>query len=177
MPLSNVALNELGNQIQVFPVALSNQQGQVEFFEFRNSGTNSLTYNLGGAGSLKLNFESQRLNTVPVQVPCDTLDEFCNQHKLPYPDLIKMDTEGTENMVLEGATNVLQTKPIIICETLFNTIEPQLDAILKSQGYEFYNFQEGKLAKTDSIIRDKDNGVRDCFFVHPSKKSLLEGLI
>ncbi len=50
-----------------------------------------------------------------------------------------MDTEGTENLILEKSDYVLrEMKPIIICETLFNTIESELERIMRSYGYEFY---------------------------------------
>ena len=68
-------------------------------------------------------------------------------------------------------------KPIIICETLFNTIEPELESIFKLYGYDFYNHTESGLEKVTSIIREKDNGVRNCFFVHPSKYHLIEEFI
>ena len=64
-------------------------------------------------------------------------------------------------------------KPIIICETLFNSIEPKLDAIMRSYGYNFYNHTESGLKKVDTIIREADNGVRNCFFVHPEKEHLV----
>ncbi len=42
-------------------------------------------------------------------------------------DLIKLDTEGTEHLILKHANIILEKfKPIVICETLYNTIEPEL---------------------------------------------------
>jgi FkbM family methyltransferase len=173
----NILLNELSEQVSAFPVALSDRGGEIEFFEFRSQASNRLNYNLGGAGSLKINFESQRLNTVAVKVACDTMDNFCATHKLPFPDLIKMDTEGTENLVLSGSQKILASKPIIICETLFNTIEAELTASMKPHGYDFYNFNNGQLIKVDTLVRSEDNGVRDCFFVHPSKVHFIKDFI
>ena len=45
---------------------------------------------------------------------------------------------------------------------------------MKEHGYDFYNYKDGALTKVDSIIRDRDNGVHDCFFVHPEKGFLVE---
>jgi hypothetical protein len=61
---------------------------------------------------------------------------------------------------------------------LFNKIEPQLEVIMKAQGYEFYNHVGRlQLQKVDSIQRDYDNGIRNCFFVHPSKLNLIKEFI
>ena len=82
-----------------------------------------------------------------------------------------MDTEGTEHFfILENAKLVLnQMKPIVICETLFETIEQDLEQIMQSFGYEFYNHTSNGLVQALSIVREKDDGVRNCFFVHPEK--------
>ncbi len=89
-----------------------------------------------------------------------------------------MDTEGTEHLILEHSHSVLEKfKPIIICETLFDTIESDLEIIFRKYGYEFYNHTENGLEKVDSIIRKEDNGVRNCFFVHPSKFSQIKEFV
>jgi hypothetical protein len=107
-------------------------------------------------------------------VPSETLDEFIAHHSISNTALIKMDTEGTENLILNGASKTLNThKPIIICETLFHTIEDELEKVMLQHGYNFYNHKNGKLFKTETLIRKHDDGIRDCFFVHPEKVSLV----
>jgi hypothetical protein len=89
-----------------------------------------------------------------------------------------MDTEGTENLILENADLVLnEMKPIIICEILYNFIEPELEDIFKRYGYEFYCHVQGGLRKQDTITRTVDDGIRNCFFVHPSKLNLIEDFL
>jgi hypothetical protein len=89
-----------------------------------------------------------------------------------------MDTEGTENLILESSDFILtEMKPIIICETLFNTIEPELEKIMSSYGYEFYNHMPSGLQKADTIIRKENNGISNCFFVHPDKYHLIEEFV
>ena len=89
-----------------------------------------------------------------------------------------MDTEGTENLILESSDFVLkEMKPIIICETIFNTIEPDLQRIMSSYGYEFYNHIPAGLKKVETILRNEDNGVSNCFFVHPDKSYLIEEFV
>ena len=89
-----------------------------------------------------------------------------------------MDTEGTENLILESSGFVLkEMKPIIICETLFNTIEPELERIMSSYGYEFYDHMPAGLQKPETIVRKEDDGISNCFFVHPDKYHLIEEFV
>ena len=171
----NVQLNEFSN-IKIESEALSDKNGTITFYEVSNKKYTYLEYNLAGesnAGSKTKgrNFEMTKVKTL-------TLDEYVGKNNVANIDLIKMDTEGTENLILEKAEFVLdEMKPIIICETLFNTIEPELEQIFQSKGYEFYNHVEGGLKKENSIVRKMDNGIRNCFFVHPSKRHLIEEFI
>ena len=90
-------------------------------------------------------------------------------------DLLKIDTEGSEYLILEGAGKVLKKdRPIVICETLFNLIEEKLESIFIELDYEFYNHSENGLVKVNSIQRKEDNGVRNCFFVPKEKVSLIK---
>lgn len=103
-----------------------------------------------------------------------TLDQYFKRNGNIAIDIIKMDTEGTEHLILEHSATVLsKIKPIIICETLFNAIEADLEKIMKSYGYQFYNHIGAGLKQVDTIIREDDDGIRNCFFVHPDKFHLI----
>ena len=111
-------------------------------------------------------------------VTSTTLSTYIEQNQVGAIDLIKIDTEGTEHIILGNGREVLEDhKPIIICETLFDKIENQLDDLLSSYGYEFYNHVSGGLQQVETIKRNQDNGVTNCFFVHPDKKKLIEPYI
>lgn len=171
----NVLLNNFKN-IRIEPIALSHKHGEIEFNEIKNKKYKYLKHNLAGEG----NFGSKRNNRnfVVNKVITTTLDNFIKINHVSNIDVIKMDTEGTENLILEKSIFVLkEMKPIIICETLFNTIEPKLEKIMKTYGYEFYNHTQFGLKKQESIIREVDNGVSNCFFVHPDKFHLIEEFI
>lgn len=167
----NISLNQFDDRIRAEKVALGNQEGEAEFLEAIHSKYSYLKYNLVAVGNLN-NYQPNRAMK-KMKVKISTLDHFAKTTSI-FPDIIKMDTEGTENLILEGAHHILQTKPIVISETLFNIIEPELEKIMSGYGYEFYNYKNGKLHKVNSIIRSVDNGVHDCFFVHPDKKHLIE---
>ena len=170
----NVELNNLRDRVRVHAVALSNRKGEVEFFEIVNPAGTYARHNLSGVGGLKKTHETQE-QSVRRKVRAERLDEF-RRSLPPGPiDLMKIDTEGTEDLVLEGAASTIREhKPIIICETLFNKIEAKLEAIMKAHGYLFFNHFDGKLHATATLVRASDNGVSDCFFVHPDKVNLIE---
>ena len=171
----NVSLNKLLSSIEVSELALSESKGEMEFFEVDNYEKGK--ENLAGSGSLH-----------PADMPPDkfkirivkteTLDDFITSNFITNVELIKLDTEGTEHLILKAAEKALSnSRPIIICETLFHVIEPELDKIMRSYNYCFYNFKNGKLIKTESIVRGVDNGVRDCFFVPKEKEDWVKEFV
>lgn len=170
----NVELNGLQNKIRVLPEALGSENGVLRFYAVKNAKYKSLRYNLGGVGSLQqIKKESEVVN---VQVV--TLDEFSRNLTDPGLVLMKIDTEGTEHTILQGAGQFIsQHKPVIICETLFNKIERHIEVEMKKHDYLFFNFKEGRLHPTETIIRKTDDGVRDCFMVHPSRVNLIQPFI
>lgn len=172
---NNIRLNQLQQNIKDHDLALSDHKGEMEFYEVRNTKYKYISHNLGGVGSLKKESNSRRSSTIVKTMP---LDMFIAEEGIQQIDLIKIDTEGTENLILLGASKTISRfKPIIICETLFNRIEPELEQIMKSHGYKFYNHSGQKLYPTTSLIRENDNGVRDCFFVHPEKFHLIKEFV
>jgi FkbM family methyltransferase len=62
------------------------------------------------------NWSGQRVNEVTI--PVDTLDHIVDQH--PPPALVKIDVEGAEDLVLQGASRMLAspTPPIIFFEQI-----------------------------------------------------------
>jgi len=171
----NVKLNKLTN-ISVEPIALADKEGEIDFYEVRSQKYNFVEYNLAGEGNAGSKTGSDMF--VKSTVKCTTLDAYNADHASEQVDLMKMDTEGTEHYILAKAGEVLnRTKPIVICETLFNAIEPELETIFRSYGYEFFNHYPEGLKKTNSIKRTTDNGVRNCFFVHPSKYELIKEFV
>jgi FkbM family methyltransferase len=171
----NVRINNFKN-ISVEDIALSEKNGEIKFFEIKNKKYSYLEHNLGGEGNA--GSKTNNRNYVAVPVKTETLDSYIKRVNEKTIDLIKMDTEGTEHLILEKSHTVLaDIKPIIICETLFDTIESDLEKIFRKYGYKFYNHTGKGLEEVDSIIRQKDNGVRNCFFVHPSKFSMIEEFV
>jgi FkbM family methyltransferase len=173
----NISINKFQNSIEHHPIALSNHSGKIDFFEIRTPERKEIKHNLSGVGTTKKIFDTQE-NSVINKVNADTLDNVAKVFNEKSIDLIKIDTEGTENFILLGASEtILKHKPIIICETLFQQIEDQIESIMRTHGYLFYNHLNRKLIKTETLKREFDNGVRDCFLVHPDKVELINEFI
>jgi len=171
----NVSLNRFSN-IRIERLALADKHGEIDFYEISNKKYLYLKYNLAGesnAGSL-----TSGRNFVIKKVKAMTLDDYVHENKENLIDLIKIDTEGTESLIFQEAGHVLKTmRPIVICETLYNKIEKDLEDIFSGYGYEFYNHTPKGLEKVNTIVRASDDGVRNCFFVHPDKFDLIREFV
>lgn len=174
--IENVKINKLDN-VRIESIALSDSaEGEIRFYEIKSKKYKYLKYNLAGEGNAGSkttgrNFEINKVKTT-------TLDNYVHLNAESSVDLIKMDTEGTEHMILQKAEYVLGTlKPIIICEVLFDCIEAELDEIIKSYDYELYGHVDEGLVKLKTLKRNEDNGIRNCFFVPKSKTDLVQEYI
>ncbi|MEM2291970.1 MAG: FkbM family methyltransferase [Nitrososphaerota archaeon] len=104
------------------------------------------------------------------KVPAVTIDDVCKERKLKGPYVIKIDVQGAELKVLDGAKNVLKDAELVILEVSlfqFYVGGPQFyDVItyMKEHGfvvYDFYNGHnrpfDGALAQID-VVFVKENG-------------------
>ncbi len=103
----NIKLNNVKN-IKAFNVALANHEGRMEFLVPKVSTA------VSGAST----FYQNHLNALNVRdyfkitVNVTTLDNLINNEKLDHVDILKVDVEGAEILVLEGAKNLLRNKKI-----------------------------------------------------------------
>lgn len=171
----NIKINNLEAIIKVEPLALSNEAGVLDFYNVTNPKFPTI-HNLSGEHNLTTS--KDKIKYTKVKANAVILDEYVKTNKTESIDLMKIDTEGSEYLILEGAQNVLDThRPIVICETLFNVIEDKLEAIFIDRDYAFYNHTGTGLTKVSSIQRKEDNGVRNCFFVPKEKTDLIKEFI
>ncbi len=85
------------------------------------------------------NFKEQHLSVKEVICQINTLDSF---NLKPY--FIKIDVQGFELKVLQGATGTIKKHdPIFLIESIDNDSSKLLDEL----GYDFYKFEDGKLIK------------------------------
>jgi FkbM family methyltransferase len=68
-----------------------------------------------------------------INVPCITLDQLVLNYKLPFPDFIKIDTQGSELDILQGAESIIDDVKIIYTEcpiTNYNQGAPNISDYL-----------------------------------------------
>jgi FkbM family methyltransferase len=100
--------------------------------------------------SLKDDVMNPSKDAIEEIVQIDTLDRYCAEHGINKIDLLKIDTEGYELMVLEGAKKMLNNASIsmIYCEVGFlkmqsrHTYFAELTEWLAEKNYHFFGLYE-----------------------------------
>jgi FkbM family methyltransferase len=88
--LQHVHMNHLHNVV-VVPAAVGSRRGLASFAIGESSNTGMLAP-----------------SETDVRVACLTLDDLTASERFPLPDVIKVDVEGAESQVLEGASTLLR---------------------------------------------------------------------
>lgn len=95
------------NSITIFDTALSNKEGNMDFY----------IPNSSGSGSLFKDYVVDHSRYKKIMVKMSTLDKVLEKKKISRIDLIKMDAEGGEYNVIQGAQKILTTyQPFILFE-------------------------------------------------------------
>ncbi|MGE3908153.1 MAG: FkbM family methyltransferase [Chloroflexota bacterium] len=107
--VGNLRLNGLGRRVVVSELALSNRNGSTEFYLARRLDD--------GSHSLIPGVPAQSIECITVQTA--RLDDHLQASGTPLPTVMKIDVEGAEALVLDGAVALLDsaTPPAIIIET------------------------------------------------------------
>jgi FkbM family methyltransferase len=150
---ANLELNGIENVI-VNRLALSQSEGVATFYSVMsreesrclseptaliNSGLGSLAPRPGADTEIK--------------VPVQRLDEYIRKSRVDRVDFIKIDVEGAEKLVLEGAEELLSRvdAPIIMFEAddrlpvRFGSTCRDVKQLLADHGYEIWNFGKNRL--------------------------------
>ena len=91
-------------------------------------------------------------------VPVVRIDDLVAERSLPGPYLVKVDVEGAELRVLDGAAKVLEETELVLLEVnLFEFLpgQPQLHdvvAYMKSRGFVTYDFYGGHVRLLDDAL-------------------------
>lgn len=105
----NVGLNELGSIVKLFDLGLSNTDHQATIFLPEESGSS--------AASLRNLHPDEKVGSQEIKVT--TLDKIFEVAQINECSLIKIDVEGGELQVIQGALNTIKKfKPIIFAELL-----------------------------------------------------------
>jgi len=105
--LRHLRLNQCSN-VKIWDCALGRAAGNADLFIINGTQT--------GCNSLRPPNAMQPTKTLPVRVA--RLDECLEREGIEHVDFIKMDVEGAEIEVLNGATRLLdrRPRPVLVCE-------------------------------------------------------------
>lgn len=113
----NLALNGLEKRVSVIDFAVSSRSGRGELTESQADNMGTAALRSDNEGSIRI----------------DTLDHIISQEEV---SLIKVDTEGHDLSVLQGAEGVLsRTSPLVYCEAANEEARALIDHYLGSLGY------------------------------------------
>jgi FkbM family methyltransferase len=121
-------------QILAVNSAVSSTAGNVDMFVYDNHMINSLVENAPYAALA--GYPAKRIT-----VPCTTLDAYCLEKKISRIDILKIDTEGHDLAVLEGAMDLLRAGAVKFVYVEFNELQQRGDAVA------------GALAPIDTLLR------------------------
>lgn len=143
------------DNIRVFNLAMAEQPGDLVFYEFENmkSEYNSLD---------QTQFENEdwfrQHPPQAIQVPATSIDAMLGQHDLK-PKIIKIDVEGAEDRVIEGARETLKnTSPMVVMEYLAphrgNDAHKRAASMLQESGHRPHLINEdGSLRMIEDIAK------------------------
>jgi FkbM family methyltransferase len=132
----NLQRNRL-DSVRLEQVALSDRSGTLQFSVGEDTENHLLPQDAAGAAC--------------TYVEATTLDEYCRQHGIASIDFMKVDVEGAELMVLQGAANLLRDSRIGVLQLELNDAlqkyglqRADVVQLLESYGYRLYTYRCGR---------------------------------
>jgi FkbM family methyltransferase len=155
----NVTANGLSGRVTVHAAGVGEQGSTV-------------TVASGSGGSALPDFYSTRLHFAGgEQVDVRSLDAIVTEIDLPPPALVKIDVEGTEDVVLAHAQSFLAShQPDILCEILLASNTAAVQAALGPHGYRFYRVERQALNPQSQLAPSPE--FRDWLFTPKSSAEL-----
>jgi FkbM family methyltransferase len=147
----NVALNKAENAINLYPLALSNENGTAIIYDSMHEHVYSVT--------VGQDHSAENVQTKEVEISIERLDTFIERNQISKIDLMKIDVETHEPEVLEGMGKYLQSfQPDILIEVITDEIGQQVEKFIDGLGYLIYYIDEINTPKLVSKIK-KDEGM------------------
>ena len=163
----NISINNLQNKILIFPTALTNSLNRNNYFSlikessfFEGSALNAVNVNY--------NFEGKKFKIKNnYRIFSNSISYFIDNNILKIPDYIKIDVDGTEYLILEGAKKYLKkTKSLLIeVNENFSESHKKIITIMKKNGFTLsyktsedtinMNKREPKFTKSYNYIFNK----------------------
>jgi len=103
--------NNLSSYLNLFLIncAISSRNGTRTFYWYAGDSSISEMSNLYQRKEVE---ENLNIHIIPIEVQTQTLDSFCDENAITHIDFLKIDTEGAELEVLQGASRLLKENRI-----------------------------------------------------------------
>ncbi len=171
----NIHDNHVKNAIAI-DKAVSNQTGDLTFYDVVNPKYPWIKHQLNGSNSLQNQHGAKKQHSYPVTVT--TLEEVVREYQIKNIDLIKLDTECTEHHIMSSGKTIIETyRPVIICE-VYAVIEAEMAEIVHSLfNYHIYHYTSGKLFPIAGFSEVVDDMNRNFIFCPTEKLFLIHAFI
>jgi FkbM family methyltransferase len=167
---ANLALGGIADRVTVLHTALADEDGMAEF-QVDDMQTSSGTLSKVTGGMASEGRRNLRLAPLTDQVLCRRLDTVVAELGLPLPDVIKIDVEGAEALVLEGAAGVLRERwPSLVVELHGARVAREVLSFLDDLGYSCAgkvnpHIHPDGYGRVDRSVLPRVQGVYDIHFL------------
>jgi hypothetical protein len=143
----------------VYNVGLSAEHGRLTLYDYA-ANTGSSHSSLYAEAIQDIHAGGKAAGTV---VSVVTLDEFCKQHSVEVIDLLKIDTEGHDLKVLQGASRLLAEGRITLIQFEFNEMNVYSRVFLRDFYEMLHGFSLFRLAQNGLISLGNYNAQYEIF--------------
>lgn len=147
--------------VHVYPIALGGQSGEVMFHVNSHSHSSSIL----ALGERHRSAFPHAREIDMIKVPLSTLDREMETVSLEPPVLLKLDVQGYEPQVLEGATETLKKVDYVLLEASFRPMYEgertfmEIARMMEERGFEFLrpvawlnDPRSGEVLQTDALF-------------------------
>ena len=103
-----------------------------------------------------------------INVPCITLDTFCEKNNIPRIDFLKIDAEGSSLDILKGSTKMMANIKFIFPET--ETYEFFYGQSLQDEVFKYLNECNFEMIRIGKWLMYADTDIYQCYSVWINKK-------
>jgi FkbM family methyltransferase len=109
-------------RLAVYQLAFADYNGEATFYEYASGGDGTQINSLVPDARFPTQFD---YHPKQIMVTCLTIDQFCTEQKIERIDVLKIDTEGSELIVLKGAEKMFGQRKIRFVYTEYNDVLPK----------------------------------------------------
>jgi FkbM family methyltransferase len=136
-----------GDSVRLVPLALGPEAGNATLYMTKDPGGYSILPTVEDVVERHPSLEGGRVQgTMPIELT--TLDTWCESEAVERVDVIKIDTQGSELGVLEGADRILATVRAVEVEVEFNPLYQgvplfsEIDRFLRERGFVLWRLRD-----------------------------------